>query len=343
MKMKEAAKQLNTTPRTIRFYEEKGLLKLEKGANDYRYFKEKDLWRLQTILSLRELGMGTDRIKEALTEASPIHTYLNMQRSALYGEWLQLKDTIHTIETMLQKEEAQLSEEDLFYLANRLKGRKELRDKWEDEWNFNEQAKKYDLMIKTTGYRFNVHEGYDEALERVKVLADVSETCVGLDIGIGTGNLAEKFIHQGNKMIGVDQSEEMLKVCKEKHSEIDLRHGHFLALPVMDQGVDFIVSSYALHHLPDEKKITAFQEMERVLKPGGIIVIADLMFTDQKEREKTLADFAKEGNQEAIAAIEDEYYGNRRVLVEWLEVNGFSVRTEKINRILHVLKIQKSI
>ncbi|QST00646.1 MerR family transcriptional regulator [Pontibacillus sp. ALD_SL1] len=103
MKIKEAANRLNTTPRTIRFYEEKGLIQPDKGENDYRSYNEHHLWRLQTILSLREVGMSTEQIKHTLQNEEKVERYLNVQRSALYEEWLEIKDMIGTIDQMLHK------------------------------------------------------------------------------------------------------------------------------------------------------------------------------------------------------------------------------------------------
>ncbi|MFD2924776.1 MerR family transcriptional regulator [Halobacillus naozhouensis] len=342
MKITEAAKVLHTTPRTIRFYEEKELVRPRKGENDYRYYGEADLWKLQTILALREVGMSTGQIKGALEGEVDREAYLNLQRSALYEEWLQIKDMITTIDEMLSKQkETTLTTEDIFTLAHQLKVTKQMRKSWEDQWNFNEQAKKYDQSIKTTGYRFNVHEHYQEALGKVSELIKAAPEEWGVDIGTGTGNLAAKFIENGANIIGVDQSEEMLKVCSQKYPEMDLRHGHFLSLPVMDHQADFVVSSYALHHIPDQEKELALAEMNRVLMESGRIAIADLMFENEEEKVRVLSRYEQEGNQEAIEAIQDEYYADRSKLIDWFETQGYNVKAFQLNAILHVLYAEK--
>ncbi|WP_163528845.1 MerR family transcriptional regulator [Halobacillus ihumii] len=342
MKITEAAKTLHTTPRTIRFYEEQGLVKPRKGENDYRYYEETDLWKLQTILALREVGMSTGQIKEALEGEVNREAYLNLQRSALYEEWLQIKDMITTIDEMLSKQkETTLTTDDVFTLAHQLKVTKQMLKNWKDQWNFDEQAKEYDQSIKTTGYRFNVHEHYQEALTKVSELIEAAPEEWGVDIGTGTGNLAARFLENGANMIGVDQSEEMLKVCSQKHPKMDLRHGHFLSLPVMDHQVNFVVSSYALHHIPDQEKELALAEMDRVLAENGRIAIADLMFENKKEKDRTLALYEQEGNQEAVEAIQDEFYADRSILIDWFEKQGYAVETLQLNAILHVLYAEK--
>ncbi|UOQ92357.1 methyltransferase domain-containing protein [Halobacillus shinanisalinarum] len=342
MKITEAARTLHTTARTIRFYEEKGLVRPRKGENDYRYYKEVDLWKLQTILALREIGMSTGQIKEALEGEVDRKAYLDLQRSVLYEEWLQIKDMITTVDEMLIKQkESTLSTEDIFILAHQLKTMKQLRKSWEDQWNFNDQAEEYDQTLKTTGYRFNVHEHYHEALAKVNEIIEAVPGEWGVDIGTGTGNLAARFLEKGSNMIGIDQSEEMLKVCSKKHPKMDLRHGHFLSLPVMDNKVDFVVSSYALHHIPDQEKELALGEMDRVLAENGRIALADLMFKNAEEKDRVLAQFEQEGNREAVEAIHDEYYADRSKLINWFRKRGYHVESIQFNSILYILYAEK--
>jgi putative AdoMet-dependent methyltransferase len=68
-------------------------------------------------------------------------------------------------------------------------------------------------------------------------------------------------------MAGIDQSKEMLKQCGRKYPQMDLKLGNFLAIPYLDGQFDFAVTSFALHHISDEQKLLALDEMRRVLKP----------------------------------------------------------------------------
>ncbi|WP_196493775.1 MerR family transcriptional regulator [Ornithinibacillus caprae] len=337
MQIKEVAERLNTTARTIRFYEEKGLITPKKDTvNDYRYFSEKDLVRLSTILALREVGVRVDEIKELLDHPTiSIPEYLNIQRSVLYEKWIEMRDMIETIDDMVKETTSDSVLPENFYdLAHHLSNLKRIRKSWKDRWNFDGQATHYDENIKRQGHRFNVHEGYDTVLEKIKnkINLNLGDTC--LDIGIGTGNLGAKFLPLGVKVIGVDQSEKMLITCKEKHPEIETRKGHFLALPILDHSVEAVVSSYALHHLPDDQKLIALEEMTRVLKSGGQICIGDLMFKNQLHREQVLSSFREAENQLAIDCIEDEFYADQSLLVEWLSYHGFQVEKQQINDIL---------
>lgn len=334
MKINEASRILRATPKTLRFYEAKGLITPEKDEqNQYRNYTEDDLYRLSTILALREIGVPVADIKEILDEKQmDMKQYLNIQRSALFEQWIKMRDMIETIDKMLMADENAI--EDIHELSSHLKNLKEIRSKWQDRWNFDGQAEDYDKNIKREGHIFNVHEGYDEALRMVEERVRVQSNAAVLDIGIGTGNLGARFLQKSAHVIGVDQSEKMLGICNEKYPEIETRIGHFLALPVLDHSVDAIVSSYALHHLPDNEKLLALEEMTRVLKTGGQLCIADLMFKDEKHREYVIKSFLEAGNEDAVGYIEDEFYADKSLLVEWLEDNGYDVENLQINRIL---------
>lgn len=344
MHIKEVAKRLNTTPRSIRFYEEKGLIFPEKDVeNDYRSFDENDILRLSTILAMREIGIPVTTIDEILQNPDmSMKEYLNIQRSALFEKWIEMKDMIETIDQMVDRtEDDTYSIEEIFHLSQHLKSMKNARNGWKDKWNFDKQAADYDQNIKMQGYRFNVHQDYEQALSVVREKVQLQSGNVCLDIGVGTGNLGAKFLSESTKVIGVDQSEKMLQMCKEKHPDMETRKGHFLALPLMDNHVESIVSSYALHHLLDDEKILACKEMDRVLKEDGQICLVDLMFLNEQHRTKVIAGYRDAGNMEAIGAIEDEFYADRSVLIDWFSANDFYVETHQFNDILSMIYARK--
>ncbi|MBA2173779.1 methyltransferase domain-containing protein [Halobacillus locisalis] len=339
MQMKEIASLVHTTPRTIRFYEEKGLISPYKSANHYRQFDEGHVEKLRVILALREVGMSTSQIRETLEDQHAIDHHLNRQRSVLYSEWLEMKDMITTIDEMVKS--CDKASHSLYEKASILKDLKKKRKRWHDRWNFDSQADSYDRDLKTEGYGFNIHAHYEEVLAEAVRLIDAGMGEVGADIGIGTGNLGSQFLSKGVSVIGVDQSNEMLQKCSEKFPSIDVRNGHFLALPLMDQSVDFITTSYALHHVEEEEKQLAVEEMDRVLAHRGRIVIADLMFENEADRKRVLEKLASEGNLEAVRAIEDEWYANRSQLIHALEQLGYIVSVHQYSDILHLVYAEK--
>ncbi len=343
MHIQEIAQRLQITPRAIRFYEEKGLIQPEKeSTSGYRRFREEDAWRLQTIIALREVGMPIEDIRLLLEkldqEEGSLLTYLEIQRSYMYDRWIELKSVIQTTETMITrlKQESELAPASLYQLAEANKRLRQTRKDWVDRWNFNQIAPIYDELVGQAKEGFP-HEGYEAVLEQVvKKIAPMAGE-IGLDAGTGTGNLAKRFCDRGISMCAIDQSGEMLKQCRAKNPGMETKLGTFFAIPYMDHTFDFVVSSYALHHLTDEQKCLAIAEFQRVLKPGGRLVIADFMFTHQQERERHMKSLKDGGQLEAIREIEDEYYADRSVLLAELEKLGFAVHAAQLTTYVHLL------
>jgi putative AdoMet-dependent methyltransferase len=344
IQIKEMAEKLKTTPRTIRYYEQEGLISLNKvNENQYRTFTENDAWRLQTIISLREMGMSIKDIKKVLQEIDEgeeqeVLHYLEIQRSMMYAQWVELKQMIEITDNTITsfKGKGSLVWEDIFKLAEGTKKIRDLRSHWQDRWNFDRQASTYDQQVKKVD-DFSVHQDYEEALDLTLQWVSPRVGEKGLDIGIGTGNLASRFTAKGIQMCGIDQSREMLKQCQSKHPSIETKLGNFLAIPYLDGQFDFIVTSYALHHLTDEQKLLALAEMRRVLKPHGRICITDLMFESGDKRNEYYKALRNANQEEIIEQIEDEYFADRSTLIKWLEENDYVTKQYQINYILHIL------
>ncbi|XID91305.1 MerR family transcriptional regulator [Paenibacillaceae bacterium WGS1546] len=324
MRIKEAADKLGISARAIRLYEKKGLLSPAKQENNgYRIYSEREIWRLQTIVSLREAGMSLTDIKQALekwerNETEELQFYLELQRAVLTSEWLKLEQALDTADRLigLLRMEGALPLEQVFRMAQDSRRSRTKRDNWTDRWNFDRQASTHDERVAVGEGSF---ADYAEALDAVVARVAAEEGERGLDIGTGTGNLAGKFIDAGCAMSGVDQSREMLRLCQAKYPGMETRLGNFLALPFVRDRFDFIVSSFAFHHLDNVQQELALEEMRRVLKPSGRICIADLM-----------AGTEDEGHGQAA-------YPSLPALVEWFGKRGFGTKTLRLNERLHIL------
>ena len=92
-----------------------------------------------------------------------------------------------------------------------------------------------------------------------------------LDVGTGNGSLALVLAGMGHDVVGIDISEGVLSVAKEKAKERgvnpDLRIGDAESLEFEDKCFDAVVSRIVLWTLPNPQK--AIEEWRRVLKPGG--------------------------------------------------------------------------
>ena len=103
-----------------------------------------------------------------------------------------------------------------------------------------------------------------------------------LDIGCGTGAQtlpAAERAGPGN-VAGIDASPEMLEVARRKAAkrklDIDFRLTPAEDLPFGDGEFDVVLSSFMLHHLPEDVIRAAFQEVHRVLKPDGRFLAVDM-------------------------------------------------------------------
>jgi len=96
-----------------------------------------------------------------------------------------------------------------------------------------------------------------------------------LDAGCGTGGLLELLQKQDDlisRAIGVDISDFAIEFCKKRKLE-EVYQSSIEDLPLEDSEVDSVVSLDVLYHLDVEDDHAALKEFERVLKPGGILII----------------------------------------------------------------------
>jgi len=104
------------------------------------------------------------------------------------------------------------------------------------------------------------------------------------DLGCGAGHITEALAPCVEKVIAVDESGPMLGVAKkrlEEYKNVDLRVGTIEALPIDDSTLDAAVLFLVAHFVTDPAK--AMNEVRRVLKPGGRLLIVDLMSHDRVE------------------------------------------------------------
>ncbi|HXW04673.1 MAG TPA: methyltransferase domain-containing protein [Vicinamibacterales bacterium] len=98
---------------------------------------------------------------------------------------------------------------------------------------------------------------------------------VVVDVGTGTGFLAEAALDAGARVVGVDNSDGMLEQVSRRFEgrPFEARRGDADQLPLSDAEVDAVLANMVLHHAPDPP--AAIREMVRVLTPGGVLVITD--------------------------------------------------------------------
>ncbi len=118
----------------------------------------------------------------------------------------------------------------------------------------------------------------DEAL-----LGLVPPTWVIADLGCGTGEIAARLAGQVRRVIAVDREPSMIEAARNRlseHSAAEVRQGDLHELPIDDGELDAAVLSLVLHHLVEPAAAVA--EAARVLRPGGLLLVIDMVAHDRE-------------------------------------------------------------
>ena len=109
------------------------------------------------------------------------------------------------------------------------------------------------------------------------------------DLGCGSGTLSEALAPFARRVVAVDDSEAMLGEARrrlDRFDNVELHRGVLEALPIEDDALDAATLVLVLHHLPDADG--AVREVSRVLRPGGRLLIVDMLPHDRQEYRQTM-------------------------------------------------------
>jgi len=143
-------------------------------------------------------------------------------------------------------------------------------------------------------------------------LASLKEGEVVLDLGSGAGLdmfVASKKVGDTGKVIGVDMTPAMIEKAKKNAEElgisnVEFRFGDIENMPVEDDSIDVVISNCVINLAPDKGKV--FREAYRVLKPGGRVMVSDIVLS--KELPKDVRDQVVTYTGCIGGAIRDEEY-----------------------------------
>lgn len=168
-----------------------------------------------------------------------------------------------------------------------------------------------------------------------------------LDIACGTGDMMDYWIKRANsagievkKLLGVDPSVGMVDVAREKFPKFDYAISKATEIPVEDSQADFLSISYGIRNVV--KRQEALKEFNRVLKPGGFVVILEFMKRENPGMLAKVTDFylnnilpriggAISKNKEAYEYLPNSIEGFLTIekMQEELEEAGFELKYSK--------------
>ncbi len=347
MNTKKVCMQFSISPKSLRIYEDLDIIVPNREENNYRNYNEDDILKLRQLILLKEMGIPLKNIKQLLAkkfdEDKIIHG-LDLQLKVVDNKINELENIKITLEQSVNEalnSDGVTDYSDYFNKIDRcLSDNKEIRSNWMDKWGFDSWAKSYDDSVKkNVGDDLNLFENYDFVLESVSKLICKYKARKVIDIGCGTANLYGK-IDNNIDFTGVDQSIEMLLKAKAKYPNINLRLGNFLDEPFIKNEFDVVTSTFAFHHLNFVEKQKALKLLLCYLKPGGIIIIADLMFLGHKERIKQKQYLLEKGRKDLWVIIEDEYYTDIEKIKDYAEQLGCKVKYEHIVNFTWILLLE---
>jgi SAM-dependent methyltransferase len=116
------------------------------------------------------------------------------------------------------------------------------------------------------------------------------------DVGCGPGHLARYLHERGTQVIGVDLSPEMVSHARRLNPGIEFKQGDMRSLDVEDGAWGGIVAFYSLIHIPRPEVTEVLREFKRVLRPGGMLLLAfhigdDVLHLDEWWGQQVSVDF----------------------------------------------------
>lgn len=318
----EFAKKANVTLRTIRYYDKQGILKPSKvGENGYRYYTDGDFAKLQKILSLKYLGFSLEEIM-TITINDQDTDFIRQSLELQLGLVRKKIEHLNLIEQSLQDTAEKMEQNhevdwdriiQLLHVTNR---EHILVDQYKNASNLE--------------VRIQLHKDYSVNQVRwfpwIYQQLGVEEGMKVLELGCGTGGLWTENMKKLPKHLEIylsDRSAGMVEDARnniqrerralEKQGRKESLKGiredgqfHFRVfdcnkIPYKDQSFDLVVANHVLFYIEDREQV--YQEIKRVLKPGGAFVCS----TYGREHMKEITGLVQEFDADIVLSDKNLY------------------------------------
>ena len=178
-----------------------------------------------------------------------------------------------------------------------------------------------------------------------------------LDLACGPGIVSEAIAPHVAELVGVDVTPEMLRLARARFQKAKLEHGAFHEalverLPYRNGSFDQVITRLSFHHFEDLHAVLS--EIRRVLKPGGKLVLADVVSSEdedesslqnalEKLRDPTHVRMLPYSELRALLlhnrfeVLKDEAWFQERTFDEWAAIIAARARTEPLARVMRGL------
>lgn len=288
----EFAKMARITKKTIRYYDEKNILKpslvTESGA---RFYTDSDFGKLQQILLLKYLGFSLNDIKEMQVDDADKHfinNSLNIQLKLVEDRIEQLQLVAQTIREATDKLDAkeEINWSKMFELIHMTDMESSLKNQYKNASNIMSRINLHKL------YSTNKQGWFPWIFEQL----DFSMGKKILELGCGAGNIwveNKDRLPEGVSITVTDISDGMLRDARREIGIDDGRFSFELCecedIPFIDECFDIVIANHVLFYCNDIGK--ACEEINRVLKKGGILICGTYGNRHMKEVSKLVSDF----------------------------------------------------
>ncbi|MBU3015115.1 methyltransferase domain-containing protein [Poseidonibacter lekithochrous] len=134
---------------------------------------------------------------------------------------------------------------------------------------------------------FKKIKGHYNSVDTIISMSEVSKYDKVLDLACGTGIVTCEFAKYAENVVGLDLTEAMINQAIEVQNENNLTNikfelGNVHKLPYKDNTFDIVFTRYSFHHFLDKKQV--FEEMIRVCKSKGKVIVVDVALEDKYEK-----------------------------------------------------------
>jgi len=186
-----------------------------------------------------------------------------------------------------------------------------------------DSVKAYDLPDRVRMYDSDMDIMHPLRWKMIEIALEIipfhqTQSLMALDLGIGTGIFSKQFLekYQNSKIVAIDGAASMLENAKSRLGRLSHRVewilSEFQTIPntvTRPEMFDVVISSYALHHLNAQEKLSVLKSVVQAIKPAGWFLNADIVVADVPDVEQRIQEIRVNSVTER-APLKDKRFRN---------------------------------